>query len=234
MAKNKAARKKLAVKVEAAETPQPGNNMAMAFGTPLMTFQWPDIDTHNAALANLILAKEKADTGITRSNAGGWHSQTDLMTWDDPAIRILQGRIEKMTGAMTRGVTVADKSTSLFNFKVDSWANINRHGGYNRVHNHPNAMWSGVYYVSPGDPDDSWPENGKLEMVDPRAGINMMYQDGTVMAARYMIDPVPGLMIMFPSWLQHFVHPFYGQGERISIAFNIVADEIKGGANRQS
>jgi hypothetical protein len=28
-------------------------------------------------------------------------------------------------------------------------------------------------------------------------------------------------MIVFPGWLQHFVHPYFGSGERISIAFNV-------------
>ena len=33
-------------------------------------------------------------------------------------------------------------------------------------------------------------------------------------------------MIVFPAWLNHLVHPFFGDGERISIAFNIVTTEI--------
>ena len=28
-------------------------------------------------------------------------------------------------------------------------------------------------------------------------------------------------MVMFPSWLLHGVRPYQGEGERISIAFNI-------------
>jgi hypothetical protein len=32
--------------------------------------------------------------------------------------------------------------------------------------------------------------------------------------------PMPGDMIVFPSWLEHSVSAFHGPGERISIAFN--------------
>jgi hypothetical protein len=32
---------------------------------------------------------------------------------------------------------------------------------------------------------------------------------------------------VFPSWLNHLVHPFRGGGERISIAFNIQTTEVK-------
>ena len=35
-----------------------------------------------------------------------------------------------------------------------------------------------------------------------------------------------GLLLMFPSWLNHFVNPFMGGGERISIAFNLDAEVI--------
>ena len=34
------------------------------------------------------------------------------------------------------------------------------------------------------------------------------------------ITPVPGLMLMFPSYLGHTVYPFVGEGERRCIAFN--------------
>jgi len=94
------------------------------------------------------------------------------------------------------------------------------------VHNHPNCVWSGVYYVGAGEPEGNNAENGKLELLDPRIGANMMYIKGTVLETRYLIDPLPGLMVMFPSWLSHMVHPFFGKGERISIAFNIVTTEV--------
>jgi hypothetical protein len=46
-----------------------------------------------------------------------------------------------------------------------------------------------------------------------------------VLDGRYLIDPAPGLMIVFPSWLKHMVHPYYGTGERISVAFNVEVEE---------
>jgi hypothetical protein len=38
---------------------------------------------------------------------------------------------------------------------------------------------------------------------------------------RYWEAPVPGDMLLFPSWLEHSVAPFEGEGERICIAFNV-------------
>ena len=43
------------------------------------------------------------------------------------------------------------------------WANINPPGGMNRAHQHPNSLWSGVYYIKA-------PKNsGHLKIDDPRS-----------------------------------------------------------------
>ena len=47
------------------------------------------------------------------------------------------------------------------------WANINPPGGMNRAHQHPNSLWSGVYYIKA-------PKNsGHLKIDDPRASAAM-------------------------------------------------------------
>lgn len=33
--------------------------------------------------------------------------------------------------------------------------------------------------------------------------------------------PKPGMMLLFPIWLPHMANPFHGEGERISISFNV-------------
>ena len=202
-------------------------HMAMAFGTPIVAFQWPDSDRLNKELAQIILGKEKENAGVTRSNVNGWHSTVDFFSWQNEGVEQLGKRVEQMLMGVTRAVTLApdEGNTRSFKYRIDAWANINRHGAYNTVHNHPNCLWSGVYYVAAGSPDKSLPHNGKLELLDPRVGTNAFYTKGTIFEARYIIDPLPGLMVMFPAWLNHFVHPFYGEGDRISIAFNIVTTE---------
>ncbi|MBT5648726.1 MAG: hypothetical protein HOJ41_12770, partial [Rhodospirillaceae bacterium] len=50
-------------------------------------------------------------------------------------------------------------------------------------------------------------------------------------ARSLLIDPEPGKMILFPSWMEHAVHPFYGTGQRISIAANI---KVTGGRHAGS
>ena len=33
-------------------------------------------------------------------------------------------------------------------------------------------------------------------------------------------------MLVFPSWVRHYVTPYHGRGERISIAFNVRMEEF--------
>ena len=129
----------------------------------------------------------------------------------------LKGRITSIVSDVVR-YSVNTKSAR--NFKVDlaSWVNVSRRGNYNNVHDHPGAMRSGVYYVSVGKPDNDDPFNGRLQLFDPRNGVGM---EG-MRAERQLINPQPGLLVMFPSWLRHMVHPFFGDEERISIAFNVI------------
>jgi hypothetical protein len=35
------------------------------------------------------------------------------------------------------------------------------------------------------------------------------------------------MMLLFPAWLSHGVLPYYGTGERISIAFNLRINDLK-------
>jgi uncharacterized protein (TIGR02466 family) len=196
-------------------------NVAMAFGTPISTYLWPDSDALNVELRNVILEKEKAEKGIKRSNVGGWHSKPDLLVWEADCTRQLKDRLAAFTLDLTRLVTTLDGLRKI-NLQMEGWANVSRRGHYNSVHDHPGTAWSGVYYVSRGEPDGDDPCNGKLELLDPRAGVNILgAQQQSVLEGRYLVEPMPGLMVMFPSWLKHMVHPFHGSGERISISFNI-------------
>jgi uncharacterized protein (TIGR02466 family) len=201
------------------------NHLIMAFATPVVAYPWPESDALNQELAELVLAGERQSGGIGRSNVGGWHSATDFLDWDAAPIRTLRLRIVRMTIAITRAITLTRTAPRTFNAGIDGWANVSRHGQYNAIHNHPNCLWSGTYYVCAGEPDPDTEFNGRLELIDPRAGTSALAPENTMLRGRYLITPTPGLMVLFPSWLNHFVHPFFGRGARISIAFNITTAE---------
>lgn len=98
------------------------------------------------------------------------------------------------------------------------WANVSRKGDFNATHTHPGMTWSGVYYVDTGETPGQQ-DSGALRFSDPTPGSAASFLP-FVARAYPEIKPVPGLMVLFPSYLPHSVHPHRGDGVRISIAFN--------------
>lgn len=98
---------------------------------------------------------------------------------------------------------------------------MNRHGDYNARHIHPDSDWAVVYYVEVGQPDPVNERNGRIELHDPRILSNMSKLNRFGFARGLLIDPEPGKMVMFPAWMEHSVHPFFGTGDRISISCNV-------------
>ncbi len=192
------------------------------FPTPVSVHEWPASEELNAALRDLILAEEaRGPGGVARSNVGGWHSDTGFLNRPDPPIRHLVQRIRTMIRALSSMLIKPGQHR----FAVEGWANVLRRGQYNAIHLHPNSTWSGVYYVTGNPPPDGEgnPDfSGKIEFIDPRPGASASYTVENVMQQRSMLNPGPGTMIAFPSWLQHQVHPYFGPGERISIAYNVL------------
>ncbi|MCH8072360.1 MAG: 2OG-Fe(II) oxygenase family protein [Proteobacteria bacterium] len=198
-------------------------SLSMVFATPLVVHDWPNSESHNAELQHLVLGKaaDDAKNDITRSNAGGWQSAGNLITWKEPCIETLRQRIEKLVTKLLQELIRDEGRDRSFRLLIDSWANVSRRGDYNVVHTHPNCMWSGVYYVTPGKPDPDVPYGGLLELLDPREAHNYIQIANTVMDARNFYENKPGRMLLWPSWVKHMVHPYVGEGVRISIAFNV-------------
>jgi uncharacterized protein (TIGR02466 family) len=114
------------------------------------------------------------------------------------------------------------------NWQIQSWPNVNQFGDYHDLHNHPHSYLSGTYYVSvpqaqevlPGR-DDRRP--GAISFYDPRPQANMnAVRDDPQIEAEYTVHPDNGMLLLWPSFLHHFVHPNLSREPRISISFNAV------------
>ncbi|MET1027552.1 MAG: 2OG-Fe(II) oxygenase family protein [Dongiaceae bacterium] len=193
----------------------PTGAVSNIFATPLinrnLAIATPDF---LAELRRHILNLERIDRGRTLSNFGGWHSSEDFFSQNDGIVQNLAAEILKVAAEMSYEQTRSSYPTCAIDVRFDggSWANVSRHGDYNKPHSHPGVVWSGVFYVSLGDRDPEPRDNGCIEFIDPRPG--------NIFATKFRIDPKPGQLLLFPSWLYHYVNPFRGGGERISVAFN--------------
>lgn len=191
------------------------------FATPLFRRVYPDAAALNADLARIILARAASQPGQRKSNAGGWQSSEDMHQWPGEAVKTLVGRAAELVNFATAGVMRQYQASAEIAWRLLMWANVNRAGDYNLPHLHPGSTWSGVYYVDPGEPPpaDS-PGAGAIAFENPNLGAQMSFF-GRVVPSYVEIQPVAGLMLLFPSYLIHFVQPYRGERQRISIAFNV-------------
>jgi len=190
-----------------------------AYATPIWHSKVPDSAAMNEGLKAMILERADPEPNDDRSNMGGWHSKIDLLQWGGPhidqLIKTIQGGLKSLTQA-TGGAEDAQQGM----FYTIAWANVLYQGGYNRVHDHFGYIWSRVYYVDVGEPAPDRTLSGVLEFIDPRAAVTWPYVPGQPFRHLIRVNPEAGMMVMFPSWLLHHVHPYMGARPRISIAFN--------------
>ena len=171
--------------------------------------------TLNQELERDIVAWSKQDKGIVRTNVQGWHSTTNMH--ERPEFK----KLVDMLYACQKTIYEQEYYESepvLGNM----WANINPPGGSNRAHQHPNSLWSGVYWIKT-------PKNcGQLKIDDPRsvACMTRPRQKNTKKPDRLWrethYEPIAGRCIMFPSWLMHCVDPNESNDIRISVSFNFL------------
>jgi uncharacterized protein (TIGR02466 family) len=195
------------------------------FATPLVIANMPGAGELNAELKRIILAREAATESVQRSNHGGWQSSWDLHEWGgEPMHRVLRF-VQTIVDQVT--VDRAGKHHEIA-WRINSWANVNRHGHGNQFHTHPGALWSATYYVDDGGVSSESSLGGEFEIQDPRGVAPVMYApyltfpgpDGAALGEAQRLTPRSGVCVVFPSWLSHGVRPYRGLRERISIAVN--------------
>ena len=99
---------------------------------------------------------------------------------------------------------------------LSAWATICRAGAYHAPHCHPDSAWSGVCCVDAGTEHVDRPISGMLEFLDPRSGVEAVTAPGDPHGEPVRIRPAAGLLVIFPSWLYHWVHPYAGCTPRIA------------------
>jgi hypothetical protein len=98
------------------------------------------------------------------------------------------------------------------------WALLFRGPGHQVAHHHPGCWLTGVYYVSarrdsPG-PGDSHPGVIRIGVLEDGSGADPPWPV-------LEVEPVPGTLLLFPSFVPHETVPPGDGAERISVAFDV-------------
>ena len=164
----------------------------------------------NEKYKNFLIDYSKKSLGKVRSNRGGWQSDTNL--WNQEVFKPL---LEKTTSIVQTIITdISNKQPEMVIRSM--WGNINPKGGMNFTHIHPSGWMSGVYYIQLPEKNDT------ITFEDPRPARMMDFQRSCLVSDEYFSHHVEvGDLLLFPSWLPHFVLPNTSDENRISISFNI-------------
>ena len=171
------------------------------------------LDTNK--IAQDIIQWSNQNKGIIKTNVDGWHSETNMH--EKSEYKPLVNELFRMAHQIFEEEWLEREP-----FLGNMWANINPFGGYNKPHVHPNALFSGVYYVK------TPPNCGRLIGQDPRPGIQTCMptrkkgQPPKHLWRDVHLQPQENRAIIFPAWLWHSVEPNQSNENRISVSFNFI------------
>jgi uncharacterized protein (TIGR02466 family) len=145
-----------------------------------------------------------------RTNRNGWNSR-EMDVLDRPVWAPLRQAIGGACAAALGEMGRASRP-----FQLQSWVNLHDRGGFNFLHMHEASLLSGSFYLKV--PAGS----GALCFRDPRAGVLHGRVKGSVPNGHgdVRLKPSAGLIVLFPSWMEHYVEPHETDEARICIAFN--------------
>lgn len=183
-----------------------------------MVFSIPEADHLNVRLRQEIGALRLSSPGLQISNQHGWHSCLDVFDHPTPAcqdlVELIHGAVHQASHAVAPGF-----EPNGCGLQWEGWININGRGAYNTPHDHPGWAWSGVYYVQV--PSDQTNRGGCLELLDSRTNTRVVPVPGAAcLQGKFTYRPVAGTLVIFPSFVRHWVYPNEQDEERISVAFN--------------
>lgn len=193
--------------------------MRHLFATPLYesTLDEPELLAELAHSIRSLAADDRAGIGWSRDH--GYKGYTSYASLDDlprrdPAFADLKRLLTRHASIFAKELAWDCKP------KLDSlWVNLLKTGGHHSAHIHPHSILSGTLYI------ETPPGSGAIRFEDPRLGQMMAAptrRDDAPEALRNFVtvDPQPGLLFLWESFLRHEVLPGTAKAERLSISFN--------------
>lgn len=208
-------------------------HIAPVFAVPLGQSWHPNAERLNEDLRALILAREKEGQRHAnpqpslKQQSGVFESHFELFSWPEPCIQELRRFCWSELGLLLAEINgYSPAEMARIQIYSHTWFHVTRRGGFVLNHTHPMASWSGVYCVAEGEQPADRPDSGVLKFHSPHYYSNVFLDAGNLKPrppyhhGSWNIRFSAGDLVIFPSWLQHEVLPFYGNDERITIAFN--------------
>ncbi|MGF7151113.1 putative Zn-dependent protease [Sphingomonas zeicaulis] len=156
---------------------------------------------------------------LDQSLRHGTQTTAELTRSSDPAIRAfttaIDGPIRRYIKALGAGDDLLRRRRARGYRLNGLWSVRLQPGGHHVSHVHPRGWISSACHLELPDTADGTDE-GWLTFGQP--GIPVQ----PALAAEHRVRPVPGQLVLFPSYMWHATVPFRGAGSRLTIAFDVV------------
>ena len=191
-------------------------DLNLTFATPIWTSIISKHREINEKMFKYIKSLQKIDrSGINRSNLLGWHSKDFDLELEQPRFFVNSISPQLNSVLTDMGWDIKKQEVKI----TGMWAVINKKNSSNTMHIHSNNYISAAYYVKA-------PKNcGDIVFYDPRFAATYRYpkisKTNKLNSNIVSFQPKEGMLVLFPSYLQHSVNVNKTDEERIVISFNI-------------
>jgi tetratricopeptide (TPR) repeat protein len=177
----------------------------------------PPLDRLADVLRRLHVSKSEFHSQSVR---GGTQTDGNLFQRIEPEIVALREAIRQTVAEHAAQLPPVDPKHPLLRSRPESiqftgaWSVRLVGGGFHANHVHPMGwLSSALYIILPPDLGQQ-NEAGWLTLGEPQAELKLD------LPPHRLIEPKPGRLALFPSWMWHGTRPF-GEGERLTVAFDV-------------
>jgi uncharacterized protein (TIGR02466 family) len=180
----------------------------------------PGLNDELEDACRMLEAEDRAGQAWAKEHA--YKGYTSYASLDDLPKRVsafgdLKKRLDKHAAAFASDLCLDLGGRKLV---LDSlWVNVLKPGGAHSGHIHPHSVLSGTYYVTVA------PNASRIRFEDPRLAMMMASPPRAADAPEedrqfVYVDPQPGSLLLWESFLRHEVPANGSRTDRISISFN--------------
>jgi tetratricopeptide (TPR) repeat protein len=183
---------------------------------------YSDVESFNAALDEyLVKIHHDRREHINQTSRNGTKTSGDLFGAGHEIVEQLRGRIDDAVADYIAKMKENESHPLLARRARDfgysgSWSTRLADCGFHTNHIHPTGWISSAYYVAvPDAVKDAQEALGWIKFGEPSFDAHL--SDG----ARRKVQPRPGLLVLFPSYMWHGTIPFRSQQIRTTVAFDV-------------
>jgi len=208
---------------------------------PLQIHTFDQASDINPTLARAFMAMRATDT--TQAGDKAFYASHDQLLARvqlpefDALIKFIVGSLQKTISQANAGVWPPGKMQLQLQL-AGCWFQIQNGMSFHDVHTHGNCSWSGVYYIQCDDHEKRRAHhslgdmNGVTRFYGPYTDwLPGAYIDiGNAYLQRNTLDiePEPGRLVLFPSYVPHKAMPYEGETDRVIVSFNVQVHSPEG------